>query len=270
MMFDKSKFLIITSGFWLDWLEWRPEEKNRFLVFEKSSGKVFKTEFLSAKAFYYMHFANCYEESNQLVLDIVTYDSPNVLDTMMIKNLRSNTTNPNIDLPYFQRFVLPIIPDLKVANVREDLNLITGMDTTCTAIRSGNKIIVSGEVMSGCGMDLPMINKRFLGRKARYVYATSTLHDHEYSNSVCKVDLETKTCLKWKFDDFKSPGEPYFIADPKGSKEDDGVVMFAVTDRRVGESDYVVVLDAATWKEVARAKFESHVPSSLHGIFLQN
>jgi carotenoid cleavage dioxygenase-like enzyme len=47
-------------------LEWRPQEKNRFIIVEKNSGKVLKTEFISAESFYFMHIINCYEENNQV------------------------------------------------------------------------------------------------------------------------------------------------------------------------------------------------------------
>lgn len=55
------------SFYFIDWLEWRPQEKNKFVIVEKSTGKIFKTEFLSAEGFYFMHFANCYEEDNQVI-----------------------------------------------------------------------------------------------------------------------------------------------------------------------------------------------------------
>lgn len=206
----------------------------------------------------------------QLILDISTYDSPNVLDTMSLSKLRDDTSNQPTDLPYIQRFVVPIIPDLKVANIRENLNLVTGMDTKCTAVRTGNKIILSGEKITGFGLDLPTMNKRFRGRKARYIYCCSTVHQHEYSNAVCKVDLETREVHQWKINEYTTPGEPFFVADPKGTKEDDGVVIFAMTDKRMDHDDFLIFLDASSWTEIARASFKSHVPASIHGIFLPN
>ncbi len=48
------------------YLEWRPELKNRFFVIEKETGKIMKTEFHSNEAFFYLHFINAYEENNQV------------------------------------------------------------------------------------------------------------------------------------------------------------------------------------------------------------
>lgn len=186
---------------------------------------------------------------------------------MMLVNLRNKNDGPT-DLPYIQRFVVPIIPDLKLANIRDDLNVVNGISTNCTAVKSGNRIILTGEKLSGYGLDMPTMNRSYFGRKARYVYCTSTLHQHEYSNCVIKVDLETKEILRWKMNEYVSPGEPFFVADPKGTKEDDGMIIFALTDRRVGHDDFLMILDARNLKEVARSKFR-HIPSSLHGLFLK-
>jgi beta-carotene 15,15'-monooxygenase len=49
-----------------DVLEWRSQEQNRFHVVEKATGKIFKTEFVSSEAFYFMHFVNCYEQNDQV------------------------------------------------------------------------------------------------------------------------------------------------------------------------------------------------------------
>jgi carotenoid cleavage dioxygenase-like enzyme len=253
-----------------DWLEWKPEDKNRFYLIEKSTGKVFKTEFLTTAAFYYLHFINCYEENNQIVADIVIYDSPNIMETMMIRTLRENSASYPFDLPYIQRFVIPIIPDLKGGNVRENLNLVTKSGSACTAVREGSKILITGEKICGDGMDLPTTNKRFFGRKTRYVYAAGTFHEHDFSNTICKVDLETKEVWRWKHSEYTYPGEPCFVPDPKGSREDDGVVITGVTDKRQGHEDFLVILDARNLKELGRAPFKSHIPSSMHGIFLPN
>ncbi|CAL8110503.1 unnamed protein product [Orchesella dallaii] len=251
-----------------DWLEWRPEEKNKFYIIDKTTGKVLKTDYFS-NAFYFMHFVNCYEESNQVICDIISYDSPMVLDSMTLTNLRGDQSAP-ADLPYIQRFVIPLIPDLKVSNIRENLNLVTKSETQCTAVRTGNKIIITGESITDLGMDLPTLNKKSFGKKVRYCYASGTIHQSSYKHCVCKVDLETREVTKWKMNEYTFPGEPYFVPDPKGSREDDGVLIVGVTDMRQGQKDYLMILDATDLTEIGRATFKNHVPTALHGIFLPN
>ena len=50
-----------------DWLEWRGgEEKNRFVIISKTTGKVYKTDFYSKEPFYFIHVINCHEEDRQV------------------------------------------------------------------------------------------------------------------------------------------------------------------------------------------------------------
>src|SRR5579875_3628998 len=49
-----------------EWLEWRPELKNRFFVVEKATGKLMKTEFVSQDPFFFLHQINAYEEDDQV------------------------------------------------------------------------------------------------------------------------------------------------------------------------------------------------------------
>lgn len=59
-----------------------------------------------------------------------------------------------------------------------------------------------------------------------------------------------------------------FVPNPDGKKEDDGILISALTDSRSGHADYLLFLDAGNLTEIARAEF-SHIPSALHGLFLQ-
>ncbi len=49
-------------------LEWKPNERCRFFLIEKKTGKVIKTEYVSAEAFFFLHIVNCYEQNNQVGL----------------------------------------------------------------------------------------------------------------------------------------------------------------------------------------------------------
>lgn len=50
-----------------DWLEWRPTLKNRFHLIDKETGKLIKTEIISAKPFFFLHITNCYVEHEQVI-----------------------------------------------------------------------------------------------------------------------------------------------------------------------------------------------------------
>ena len=62
------------------------------------------------------------------------------------------------------------------------------------------------------------------------------------------------------------PGEPVFVARPDGSAEDDGVLLSVTLDGRSGRS-FLLVLDAATLRELARAEVPHHIPFGFHGQF---
>lgn len=74
--------------------------------------------------------------------------------------------------------------------------------------------------------------------------------------------------MTWKENNDAIPGEPVFIPNPKCQDEDGGVLLAGVTDLRKGKKDFLIIIDAKTMVEVARAEVEAHVPHLFHGIFL--
>jgi len=256
---------LVQGGTLKEALEWRPEEKNRFIIVEKATGKIFKTEFLSENSFYFMHAINCYEENNELVVDIISYDSPNMLESLYMNKLRANNQE-DVDLSCVQRYTIPLVEDVKL--VAENVELLQNKKSVCSAVRKGNRIVLRGSNVTERGIEMPTINKSFCGKKYRYVYAAGTFNASDYCHTITKTDLQTGDTVTWKENEFFYPGEPLFVANPRGCDEDDGVVISAVTDSRAGFDDYLIFLDAKTMEEIARAEFKSHVPSALHAVFI--
>jgi beta,beta-carotene 9',10'-dioxygenase len=62
------------------------------------------------------------------------------------------------------------------------------------------------------------------------------------------------------------PGEPVFVAAPDADAEDDGVLLSVVLDGRKGNS-FLLVLDAGSLDELARAEVPHHIPFGFHGQF---
>ena len=60
------------------------------------------------------------------------------------------------------------------------------------------------------------------------------------------------------------PGEPVFVPVPNGRSEDSGVVLSVVLDVAL-ESSFLLVLDTASFGEVARARVPHHIPFGFHG-----
>jgi len=72
----------------------------------------------------------------------------------------------------------------------------------------------------------------------------------------------------WKENQYTYPGEVQFVPRPGSSSEDDGILLATVTDTRRGEPDFLLVLDASSFTEIARAEVTVHVPNAIHGLFL--
>jgi carotenoid cleavage dioxygenase-like enzyme len=62
------------------------------------------------------------------------------------------------------------------------------------------------------------------------------------------------------------PGEPVFVAAPEAEGEDEGVLLSVVLDGAKGNS-FLLVLDAHSLEELARAEVPHHIPFGFHGQF---
>jgi len=118
------------------------------------------------------------------------------------------------------------------------------------------------------------IHKLFLKnlyREKNMFYSQGMIEESVFRNGISKVDLQNRKIVAkwWDKDENLFPGEPIFIGPPNpGLDEDDGVILTAVTDKRKNHKDFLLILDAKTLEEIARAEFSSHVPMALHGIFV--
>lgn len=131
------------------------------------------------------------------------------------------------------------------------------------------KIFVKPELLCDVGCETPRINAdSHLGKEYRYFYAISCDMDLDNPGTLIKVDTFQKTKKIWQ-EKGVYPSEPIFVPNPNGKNEDDGVVVSSIVwaekETRVG----LLILDAVTFTEIARATFETPgpVPKCLHGWF---
>jgi beta,beta-carotene 9',10'-dioxygenase len=78
-------------------------------------------------------------------------------------------------------------------------------------------------------------------------------------------DVAERTTTVWASDGCY-PGEPVFVAEPGAEAEDAGALLSVVLDGDSGSS-FLLVLDAATLDELARAEVPRHIPFGFHGQF---
>ena len=111
-------------------------------------------------------------------------------------------------------------------------------------------------------MDFPAINQKYLGQKNRYVFGWVSIDT--WRMTLVKKDLEDSSQYKTWFTESHYPGEMFFIPNPEGVLEDDGILITISYDGEREES-YVLLLDGVTFEEIDRSYLPHKVPFSFHG-----
>ncbi|KAK9058866.1 hypothetical protein SSX86_023710 [Deinandra increscens subsp. villosa] len=227
--------------------EWHPESKGFMHVMCKASGKLVAS--VEVPLFVTFHYINAYEEKDEdgrvlgIIVDCCEHNAnPAILDKLRLQNLRSWSGED-------------VLPDARVGRFKIPLD----------GSPNGELVDALNPDEHGRGMDMCSINPEYLGKKYRYAYACGARRPCNFPNTITKIDLEEKKAKNW-YDEGSVPSEPFFVARPGATEEDDGVVISMVSDKN-GEG-YALILDASTFKEIARAKFPYGLPYGLHGCWV--
>jgi carotenoid cleavage dioxygenase-like enzyme len=226
--------LATTGKPFIENFEWQPERGTTFHLFDRASGDL-RASFDAPPGFTF-HFVNCFEEGEQVVADVCVYADPSIIDTLYMDGIDSRASSPP-----------PLL-------TRYRLDLATGGCTT--------------EQLADIPFELPRIDYgRLNGKPYRYTYGISSNDAADWPNVLAKVDVSDGSFALWH-EPGCYPSEPVFVRDPAGTAEDDGVALSVVLDSASGRS-FMLVLDASTWQERARAEAPQHVPFGFHGQFFQ-
>jgi beta,beta-carotene 9',10'-dioxygenase len=101
------------------------------------------------------------------------------------------------------------------------------------------------------------------GRRYRDVYAAGNEVRGNFIDTLVKVDLAHHATSSW-YEEGCYPGEPVFVATPEAADEDDGVILSVVLDAKKGAS-FLLILDASSFRELARAEVSHHIPFGFNG-----
>ena len=209
---------------------WRPELGTRFHLFDRSGGQAlgpFETE-----ARFAFHHVNSYEENGDVVVDIVTSPTAQIVEDLYLERLRQGKPIAPAHLERFR---------------------ITPTSGTVTSER-----------LADAAMELPRINYgRCNERPYRYVWGVG--FDGGWLDRIVKADVVERTTTVWS-EDGCYPGEAVFVGAPDGEREDEGVLLSVVLDGRTGNS-FLLVLDASSLEELARADVPHQIPFGFHGQF---
>ena len=147
-----------------------------------------------------------------MVLDLISYENANFFNEMYLDKLRSGKAT-DFTHGSAHRYVLPILSDLK--EVPENVNLVS-VKSDAQAMRCGSSIIVTPEILTEVGFEYPVVNKRKTGKKNTFFYATGTMGDTPFRNSLTKFDTAKKVSSAWIGSETQFPGEPQLILNPNG------------------------------------------------------
>jgi beta,beta-carotene 9',10'-dioxygenase len=213
---------------------WQPERGTRFVVVERDGGRL--RGVFRAEPFFMFHHVNAFEDGDELVVDLLAYDDPAIVRELYLDALRSGPPSSPVRL---RRFRL-----------------------------GGNGEDAREEDVGGAALELPRINYgRSNGRPYRYVYGVAAGRD-EWMAGLVKADVTDGSAETWS-EPGSYPGEPVFVPAPDAAGEDDGVLLSVALEPAAGRSS-LLVLDAGTMEELARAGVPHHIPFGFHGQFYRS
>ena len=212
---------------------WRADEPTRFRVFDRATGELRGT--YETDAFFCFHHVNAFERGGELVIDLCAYEDASVIDSLYLDDAGPKGTLPPVEL---RRYTL---------------------DLDGGAVRS--------EPLADGSLELPRID--YGRRNTRdYSYAYFTGSDDSWIDRLVKVDVRDGSQVGVARRRLL-PGRAGLRPRARAAEgEDDGVVLSVVLDANAGRS-FLLVLDAGSFEEVARAEAPHHIPFGFHGQYFR-
>src|SRR3954454_1834893 len=212
---------------------WKPELGTRFHLFDRQTGQSAGP--FEAEPRFGFHHVNSYEEDGDVVVDMCVCEDAQIVEDLYLERLRDGKP---VSRAFLERF--RVSPE------------------------SGS---VVNERLIDEPMDLPRINyMRCNERPYRYTWGVGSRGG--WLDQIVKADVVERSSTVWA-EDGCFPGEPVFVAAPDGGTEDEGVLLSVVLDGASGSS-FLLVLDAASLEELARAEAPRHIPFGFHGQFARD
>jgi carotenoid cleavage dioxygenase-like enzyme len=209
---------------------WKPERGTRFHLFDRRTGEhagPFTTE-----ARFGFHHVNAFDEDDGVVVDICTFPDAGIVEDLYLQRLRDGKPAAR---PALERF----------------------------RITPGTGEVRIEQPVPGAAFELPRINySRCNERSYRYVWGVGL--ESGWFDRIVKADLKTGSSGTWASDG-AYPGEPVFVAAPDAAGEDDGVLLSVVLG--ADGTSFLLVLDAGSMTELARALVPHHIPFGFHGMY---
>jgi beta,beta-carotene 9',10'-dioxygenase len=208
---------------------WKPELGTRFHLFDRSTGQHAGP--FETDARFGFHHVNAYDDGDEVVVDICTFPDPGVVEDLYLERLRAGKP---VAEAHLERF--------RIAPATGEVNI---------------------ELLIDEPIELPRINYGRCNERP-YRYAWGVGNRAGWTDCIVKADVVSRSATVWA-DEGCYPGEPVFVSTPGAQQEDEGVLLSVV----LGPNGYsfLLVLDAGSLEEVARAEVPHHIPFGFHGMF---
>ena len=205
----------IEQGFYVPLYD--PELKSRFAVIPRH-GTNEDVMWFEAERTYVLHFTNCFEEGDEVIMDGYFQKEPLPAPNKMIPP-SFEQLGANLDLH-----------SLKPHLHRWRFNLKTG--------ETQEERLCDEEFV-----EFGTINQTYQGKRNRYVYSALGEKGWFLFSGLVKHDLETRTTQKYMFGEGRFGSEAPFIPRKNAKSEDDGYLISFITDMKLDRSE-CVILDA--------------------------
>ena len=231
--FNMAKFLGPDRGPIITNYEWHPELPSQIILVDRKRGGVAKT--FETEPFFAFHHINAYDRDGRVVIDVCAHKDAGTIKALYLKKIRKDN---NVPQARYRRF---------------EVNPSTGKLTKRDLIEAV--------------IELPQKNYDAVnGRHYRYAYGVGLKGKKSgFIDQLVKADVKKGESKIWR-ERGVYPGEPVFVPRPHARAEDDGVVMTVVLDGR-RRASALVVLDAKSMQEMARASVPHHIPFGFHGLY---
>jgi carotenoid cleavage dioxygenase-like enzyme len=234
----QSIMLLFRAKPFIENFHWKPGMGSRFIIIDRKTGK--RVSNIKVPAFFSFHHVFAIEKEGLLELDLCAYQTADIIQHYYKERLG----NPKVPLP-------------KGAMWRYSLDVV-------------GKKFINKTVLSDVCLELPVINRAFAHANSsyRYVYGcgVNAEKDKEFYNQIVKIDVSKGSCTSW-YKEGHYPGEPVLVPSPNATLEDDGVLLSVVLDTHSNTS-YLLVLNAATLEQIAKASLPHSILFGYHGTFI--
>jgi beta,beta-carotene 9',10'-dioxygenase len=211
---------------------WRPELGLRFVIIDKQGGGIVTDT--RAPAAFFFHHVNAFEDGGDLIVDMLAYPDAAIVGQLDLDRLRGAEASP-------------ITGDLRRFRI---------------GLASSD---VTSRIRAEIGLEFPQINDAAVaGRPYRFVYGAGS-RAGDLNDCIVKVDVDSGETRFWAGEGLY-PGEPVFVVEPNGADEDAGLLLVVALDVAANAS-WLIILDARTLAEHARARVPGVITFGFHGGF---